>query len=40
VTSPGGTTQAAIESFESEGFRDLVSRALKAAQQRSIELAG
>ena len=40
VTSPGGTTQAAIETFESEGFRELVARALKAAQQRSIELAG
>lgn len=40
VTSPGGTTQAAIESFESEGFRDLVSRALTAARKRSIELAG
>ena len=40
VTSPGGTTQAAIESFEHDGFRDLVSRALQAAQKRSVELAG
>lgn len=40
VTSPGGTTQAAIESFEGEGLRDIVSRALLAAQKRSVELAG
>lgn len=39
VTSPGGTTEAAIKSFEKEGFRELVDRALKAAQTRSIELA-
>lgn len=39
VTSPGGTTQAAIEQFEKDGLRDIVSRALKAAQKRSIELA-
>lgn len=40
VTSPGGTTQAAIEQFEAEGFRDLVRRAIGAAQKRSVELAG
>ena len=39
VTSPGGTTEAAIKSFEKEGFRELVEHALRAAQQRSIELA-
>lgn len=39
VTSPGGTTQAAIEQFEKDGLRDIVARALKAAQKRSIELA-
>jgi pyrroline-5-carboxylate reductase len=40
VTSPGGTTEAAITSFEADGFRDIVSRALAAAQKRSVELAG
>lgn len=39
VTSPGGTTEAAIKTFEKEGFRDLVEHALHAAQKRSIELA-
>jgi len=39
VTSPGGTTEAAIKSFEKEGFRELVEHALTAAQKRSIELA-
>lgn len=39
VTSPGGTTEAAIKTFESEGFRELVERAINAAQKRSIELA-
>lgn len=38
VTSPGGTTQAAIESFEAQGFRDMVARALKAASDRGYEL--
>ena len=40
VTSPNGTTQAALEQFESEDFRGLVERALSAAQKRSVELAG
>lgn len=40
VTSPGGTTQAAIEQFEADGFRELVQRAISAAQKRSVELAG
>jgi pyrroline-5-carboxylate reductase len=39
VTSPGGTTEAAIKSFESEAFRSIVNRAIVAAQKRSIELA-
>jgi len=39
VTSPGGTTQAAIESFESGGFRDLVDTAIAAAARRGRELA-
>ncbi len=40
VTSPGGTTAAAIAVFEDGGFRDLVARALEAAQVRSRELGG
>jgi len=40
VTSPGGTTQAAIESFEAGGFRELVSAAIHAARVRGAELSG
>ena len=39
VTSPGGTTQAAIESFETQGFRSIVSSAIEAATQRGRELS-
>ena len=39
VTSPNGTTQAAIESFEGDGFRDVVARAVHAARVRGAELA-
>ena len=39
VTSPNGTTQAAIEAFEAGGFRDLVARAIRAATQRGRELS-
>ncbi len=39
VTSPGGTTQAAIETFEAGGFRDLVDRAIAAATQRGRQLS-
>ncbi len=39
VTSPGGTTQAAIESFEAGGFRTLVDQAVAAATRRGRELA-
>ncbi|MDO4708976.1 MAG: pyrroline-5-carboxylate reductase [Pseudomonadota bacterium] len=39
VTSPNGTTQAAIESFEADDFRAIVARAIHAARQRGIELA-
>ncbi len=40
VTSPNGTTEAAIRSFESADFRAVVEQALFAAQKRSVELAG
>ena len=39
VTSPGGTTEAAIRQFESEDFSGIVDRALDKAAQRSRELA-
>ncbi|HZV22830.1 MAG TPA: pyrroline-5-carboxylate reductase [Luteimonas sp.] len=39
VTSPGGTTEAAIESFERDGFRDMVARAIHAATGRGRELS-
>lgn len=39
VTSPGGTTQAAIESFEAGGFRALVARAIAAATERGRQLS-
>jgi len=39
VTSPGGTTQAAIESFEEQGFRTIVSNAIDAATQRGRALS-
>ncbi|AWH32318.1 MULTISPECIES: pyrroline-5-carboxylate reductase [Stenotrophomonas] len=39
VTSPNGTTQAAIESFQADGFERLVGKALRAAQQRGQELS-
>lgn len=39
VTSPGGTTQQALETFEEGGFTTLVSKALHAARDRSIEMS-
>ena len=38
VTSPGGTTIAALEVLESDGFRGALIRAVQAATQRSREL--
>ena len=38
VTSPGGTTAAALKILDDANFIPLVVRALQAAQQRSIEL--
>ena len=39
VTSPGGTTEKAIQTFEQGGFIQLVSKALHAARDRSIEIS-
>ena len=40
VTSPGGTTAAAINVLDEGKFRDLMARAVKAAHERAIELGG
>jgi pyrroline-5-carboxylate reductase len=40
VTSKGGTTHAALTVLEEKGLRSAFSEALKAANQRSIELSG
>jgi len=39
VTSPGGTTEQAIKTFEQGGFSQLVSQALHAARDRSVEIS-
>jgi pyrroline-5-carboxylate reductase len=39
VTSPGGTTAAALEVFDAEGLEDVLKAGLKRARDRSIELA-
>jgi pyrroline-5-carboxylate reductase len=39
VTSPGGTTQAAIETFQAGGFEALVDRAIDAATERGRQLS-
>ena len=40
VTSPGGTTEAAIKSFTADRFTEMVAKAVAAACNRSRELAG
>lgn len=40
VTSPGGTTQAALESFADSDFAAIVQKATQAAVDRAAELAG
>ena len=40
VTSPGGTTERALELFREGGFGELVERALTGARDRSRELGG
>lgn len=39
VTSPNGTTQAAIETFQAGGFEKLVGKAIHAARERGRELS-
>ncbi|WJW75777.1 pyrroline-5-carboxylate reductase [Thiohalobacter sp. IOR34] len=39
VTSPGGTTERALQVLEEGGLRELLQRALRAARDRSEELA-
>ncbi len=39
VTSPGGTTEAALNSLQAANIMQLFADALQAAQQRSVELA-
>ncbi|WP_454832026.1 pyrroline-5-carboxylate reductase [Pseudoxanthomonas wuyuanensis] len=39
VTSPNGTTQAAIEAFQAGGFAELVERAIAAATERGRQLS-
>jgi pyrroline-5-carboxylate reductase len=39
VRSPGGTTAAAFDSLESNGFRDIFSAAVIAARDRAVALA-
>jgi pyrroline-5-carboxylate reductase len=39
VTSPGGTTEAAINTMLEHGMPEAIASALQAAQQRSIQLA-
>lgn len=38
VTSPNGTTDAALKSFESSGFGEIVNKAVKAATDRGEEM--
>ena len=39
VTSPGGTTEQAILTFEENGLRDIFEQAITAARDRSISLS-
>ena len=40
VTSPGGTTEAALKTFSKEGFEAIVTKALRAARDRGRALSG
>ena len=39
VTSPGGTTERAVQSFEQDGLRDVIEKAMRAAADRAAEMA-
>ncbi|MCF6319545.1 MAG: pyrroline-5-carboxylate reductase [Proteobacteria bacterium] len=39
VTSPNGTTEAALKSFENNGLEEAIKQAIKAANDRSIQLS-
>ena len=39
VTSPGGTTERAIQTFEQDGLRDVVANAMRAAADRAAAMA-
>ena len=39
VTSPNGTTEAAIKTFQAGGFEALTAQAMQAATDRSAEMA-
>lgn len=39
VTSPGGTTERAVQSFESQRLRAIVANAMQAANARAAEMA-
>ena len=39
MTSPGGTTEQAIKTFEEQGLVEIFSKAMKAASDRAEELA-
>ena len=39
VTSPNGTTQAAIETFQTGGFEQLVGKAIRTASERGRQLS-
>jgi pyrroline-5-carboxylate reductase len=39
VTSPAGTTERAVQSFEKDGLRDIVTNAMQAAADRAAEMA-
>lgn len=38
VTSPNGTTHAALQTFEASGFKEIVDKSVKAAADRAAEL--
>ncbi len=39
VTSPGGTTERAVQSFQADGLNQIIERAMQAAADRAAEMA-